>query len=500
MSTTLTASRSTSTLSWSEMVQTQWLNAACKTIQPLTLCQPLALPLSLAHNALRSWSSLHTLIEQSFDHPETIFTLFKTVSAVMALVATVFAHPIGMLMMSAHDLIAKAWQTISYFQNGANAEGLKNIAEILGQIFYFTALLTAGFEMAVLSIAVHVLLGFYQLWNGTYAQGVEYTIEESFIQRAEIDQILHLSVGALGEQWNFPSDHTPVAAQIGNAHFFSWNVLNTHFLHWIDQQGLTGSLISKLNTPSLTNAAITKREELEIQCIEQMLQRYPRVIFALQECSPAFIQALRKVLPAHFQSILTDESCTIPDQVILLYPASFTLRKSTVVQDAYPSSPVNRRRAFLDVTLRDDQGVNYRIMNAHVPGDPALPARNEFAHYVLEHTTRDCVTIALGDMNFTHEEMELAFTQEAEKRSETSPFINLTRSYNTNIHPTTYTLKCIDHIWTNAQQFSLPYQTLAPNQIYDGLQQTVDLLSFPSARCSPFMQSWLNQRFKQERS
>ena len=82
-------------------------------------------------------------------------------------------------------------------------------------------------------------------------------------------------VGKLAEKWQFPSDHLPVGAKVGNAHVISWNVLNNYFMEWVttlDSQGLNGSLISKLNDrKSATYPGLTQRDELIMAMLLKMM-------------------------------------------------------------------------------------------------------------------------------------------------------------------------------------------------------------------------------------
>jgi endonuclease/exonuclease/phosphatase family metal-dependent hydrolase len=95
-------------------------------------------------------------------------------------------------------------------------------------------------------------------------------------------------------QWSFPSDHLPVAAQIHFTDhdaigFASFNVLNENFKHYIYQgQKLTGSDLDKMPQK--------ERELQNVQIVMKALQTLNIHLFALQECSPSFLQRLQTQL------------------------------------------------------------------------------------------------------------------------------------------------------------------------------------------------------------
>ena len=104
----------------------------------------------------------------------------------------------------------------------------------------------------------------------------------------------------LGELWQFPSDHPPIAAKLTFAehplNVASWNVLNRNYYKYIDAdtQGLKGSQITTLHEAET-------RENVIIEKIQEMLLKTHIHILCLQECWPELIAELKTALGESLQ-------------------------------------------------------------------------------------------------------------------------------------------------------------------------------------------------------
>jgi hypothetical protein len=104
----------------------------------------------------------------------------------------------------------------------------------------------------------------------------------------------------LGELWQFPSDHPPIAAKLTLAehplNVASWNVLNRNYYKYIDAdtQGLKGSQITTLHEAET-------RENVIIEKIQEMLLKTHIHILCLQECWPELIAELKEALGESLQ-------------------------------------------------------------------------------------------------------------------------------------------------------------------------------------------------------
>jgi endonuclease/exonuclease/phosphatase family metal-dependent hydrolase len=287
------------------------------------------------------------------------------------------------------------------------------------------------------------------------------------------EPLIERSIGALEERWQFPSDHLPVGATIADFHVVTWNVLNTAFIDWIkrDGQGLSRSLIMQEHE-FVGDTDLTVREQHVVREVLNLIGHptHPRSILALQECSPAFLKELKAYLPHHMK-IIRSRHYSAKDQDVLIYDTSlfeFVKRKSKVSRNSYPSS---LGKTIMNIVLqKKDSGAKYRLINTHVPGDPALPGRCELAKYVMEHRSEGIPTIVLGDMNFNHWEMQDAFRTAASALGIEDPFENFA-SYYSNIG-IRKEAKCIDHIFVEGVAAS----GNRPQDVLEGLEEIVGLL------------------------
>ena len=104
----------------------------------------------------------------------------------------------------------------------------------------------------------------------------------------------------LGELWQFPSDHPPIAAKLTlgerTIKVASWNVLNRNYYKYIDAdtQGLKGSQITTLHEAET-------RENIIIAKIKKMLLKTYIHMLCLQECWPELVAELKAALGESLQ-------------------------------------------------------------------------------------------------------------------------------------------------------------------------------------------------------
>ena len=107
----------------------------------------------------------------------------------------------------------------------------------------------------------------------------------------------------LGELWQFPSDHPPIAAKLTlgecSINVASWNVLNRNYYKYIDadMQGLKGSQITTLHEEREAET----RENVIIEKIQEMLLKTNIHILCLQECWPELVAELEAALGESLQ-------------------------------------------------------------------------------------------------------------------------------------------------------------------------------------------------------
>lgn len=245
-------------------------------------------------------------------------------------------------------------------------------------------------------------------------------------------------VGELQEKWQFPSDHLPIAMSFDRLNIASWNVLDAAYMDWViekNHQGLSRSLISDEHV-YIGDSKLTFRDLHTIDLVKEMIES-PRDVIALQECSRAFIKQLRSELPENFKIIAHY------GEALVINMNQFEVMEAKAVRGIFKASP--QRTLQVISLLRKETQETLHFVNAHLPGDPNLPGRFEFAEYLAEFqkANPDDVVIGLGDMNFNELEMKEAFSSAYGKGS---PW-QMISPYCTNIAPDNFYSKAIDHFF-----------------------------------------------------
>jgi len=166
-----------------------------------------------------------------------------------------------------------------------------------------------------------------------------------------------------------------------------------------------------------------------------------------------------------FETPKIDQDVILFDKSRLTYQPS----QSEVTKDAYPSVPERPLQNALFSRI-GTPGHSLRVINAHIPGDPTVPVREEFAKYVHDIHRDGEVTVALGDNNFERDEMILAY-----ERMGFSEF-SLHSPWKTNIDPYGKYSKGIDHLFVAGGHFS---RDLTPDEVLQNgnLRETIALLN-----------------------
>jgi len=278
---------------------------------------------------------------------------------------------------------------------------------------------------------------------------------------------MEIYVGELQENWKFPSDHMPVGIRIDNVNIASWNVLDTAYIDWViekNSQGLSHSLIAKENVP-IENSKLTLRDRHVVDLMLQMLHHpsYPKHLLSIQESGEPFLKELKTRLPKNF-TIIADKG-----NAIVINNLCFEILQAQSVNHVFSKE---LKRSFQDITLQHkDSDKKLRIINTHLPGDPAGPARIEFAKYLVKTLDPTSTTIAMGDMNFNEQEMQEALNQ----AQDIEEFFSLySPNYHTNISPYIFTAKTIDHFIIHS---TIKPTVLTAEQVMIECAETVNLLT-----------------------
>ena len=120
----------------------------------LSLYKPFSFPLSLALGGLRTVTSAMQLYEQpSAQHA------VKTALSAAAVAGTIFAHPMGMVITTGHDLVIETGHLIEALQQGDPKKAMESCMIIVNNALYLALLTQGGIELAIASFAVQILIG-----------------------------------------------------------------------------------------------------------------------------------------------------------------------------------------------------------------------------------------------------------------------------------------------------------------------------------------------------
>lgn len=457
----------------------------------LSLYRPFAFPIAVGMGATRVYTSAHQLISdiRLGDGKKIFLDVLQTTMAVIALVSTIFAHPIGMIVTTSQDIIFELSDLVQALERGDLEASLTSLTKIISHVFYLALICHGGLELSIASFAMqaitlvigsrnefqqgHILEGCGNLLMAAIRIGQGYSQFQLLQRQWEIEEaIQRVVVGGLHERWQFPSDHLPVGIEVDGVKIISWNVLNNAYMEWItitDSQGLNGSMISDLDKVVNPNG-LTQRDLVVVDMVASMMNSGQ--VVALQECGAPFLEALQEKLPSHWQMVKSFETPRTDQDVILFDKSRLTYRsdQSGVTRDAYPSIPNRPIQNALFSRVGAQESRDLRIVNAHIPGDPTLPAKEEFAHYVHDIHRDNQVTVALGDNNFERDEMRLAY-----ERTGFSHF-SLHSPWKTNIDPYGKDSKAIDHLFVVGGNFS---RDLTADEVLQNgnLRETIALLN-----------------------
>lgn len=436
----------------------------------LCLNRSLRLPISLGMGSLRVWNTEDK---------------WQKAGAAVALVSTFFKFRAGQILTTIQDIALEA-QSLKNCPN--KEEAGKHLLNILNNLIYLALISRGGLELSIVAFAIQTVVSLIQsrdefkkdrwvegcanLFMAVVRLGQTHTQYQQLKRNREIEAAIQkFHVGELHEKWRFPSDHLPVGIEVNGVRIISWNVLNNAYMEWVtdkDSQGLNGSLISELNQP-VGSDGLTMRDALVADMVQAMMSQGQ--VVALQECSQPFIALLEQRLHSDWQMVKSFDSAR-EDQDIVLYDSRQLMYRSSDSETTTSAYPSFRGRPLQNAFFESGSGEQLRIINAHIPGDPSKPGREEFARYVQSYHREGTVTVALGDNNFERDEMIAAY------RSAGFSEFSLHSPWKTNIDPYTKESKGIDHFFVVGTETS---RDLRPDEVLqDGhLQETIDLLNNP---------------------
>lgn len=271
-------------------------------------------------------------------------------------------------------------------------------------------------------------------------------------------------VGKLNEKWRFSSDHLPVGTRIAvdaksGFNIVSWNVLNTEYMHWIEQGsiGLENSILMQEHYVK-AKPGLTLRDLSVISHIKNMIndEKDPKSVLLLQECGWDFTIELMAQLQHEcpfIQVVKHTHRQYTKDQNLILYDTrqfNFVVQETTYHE--FLDSAEGQCRPFMNLLLQNKENKRfYRFYNVHLPGNPEKDAPRDLAIALKKRQDDKEVSIVAGDMNFDRETVRNSFNAVFGKDKSFEYHLK-SSDYCTNISPITWQenplhSKCIDHIY-----------------------------------------------------
>lgn len=284
------------------------------------------------------------------------------------------------------------------------------------------------------------------------------------------------------QAWDFPSDHLPVAGQVGRYRIGTFNLLNTKFIDLIinplknnGRPGWSDSpLAKKQKALSQENSKLTEREEEICTIIQNLLfennEREPLDVLCLQECSDSMIEALREKLKTGQFEIIESNGGQNNEVAVIVNTSLFSIvekRIETAFKRQTNSLGLvpDTFRPVVALCLRElkpasDIAKVYKVVTAHISSAGAgdeykIERLKEVKNYLEKPHEESDFTILTGDLNSEPRIVNSVFEN----------YENLSSHYTQIENKSPYYMTLIDHILVSHHEEIAP--TLAPVTLED---------------------------------
>lgn len=283
-------------------------------------------------------------------------------------------------------------------------------------------------------------------------------------------------VGEIGAAWQFPSDHLPRGASVGNFHIAFWNILNKDYLYHIEEntQGLRDSSIITDNVPADPNDTLTVREMFIGQLIIDMINHptHPRSLIGLEETHKDVHKYLQQHLPSPWK-IATPPNQPFSQDIFLYDSEKFELIDLEAIQytEKFP-------KTIFTITLLEKQSNQvFRFLQSHIPGGPVDSAAGcaKFAEEALRQYDPNLTMVLMGDMNQTPDVIQEALEKAAADAGISQPFDYLPIAYPSHIN-TKLKASWIDNFFIYSPDTSIVGSD-QPEELFEDLRPLVQLLN-----------------------
>ncbi|MFZ4100209.1 MAG: hypothetical protein ACOYKZ_07800 [Chlamydiia bacterium] len=135
----------------------------------ITLYPPLSKPISILLGAIRGIQSLADVVVafKAADSRAISHAVLESVIAVISVVGSIFAHPVGMIITTGHDITIAIGKLISAIQEGNHRAMTEALVQILNNSVYLALLCTGSIELLIASTVL-------QAAHATYQSGIQF--------------------------------------------------------------------------------------------------------------------------------------------------------------------------------------------------------------------------------------------------------------------------------------------------------------------------------------
>jgi hypothetical protein len=136
----------------------------------LSLSQPLQFPIALGMGGLRAYNNVTNVFEciKNNNLNDGGYYLLQTLISTASVAGTLIAHPLGMVLTTANDLLIEIVHLSKHIQAQDYEKAFESCAKIVNNALYLAFLLDGGIKLTIASLAAQITLCLYEgrkEWN-----------------------------------------------------------------------------------------------------------------------------------------------------------------------------------------------------------------------------------------------------------------------------------------------------------------------------------------------
>lgn len=160
-----------------------------------SLYRPFGKPLSILLGITRLFSTFAQLVAAISLHNHNAMgkSVLETAIAATALACSILAHPLGMLVTTAHDMTANVTQMIQAFQDKDYKKAAEMGLHLINNAMYLGCFFAGSLEFSIASIGMQIFLGLYsscdEFRKGNYLEGCGHFVMSGIRGKQMHDQV-----------------------------------------------------------------------------------------------------------------------------------------------------------------------------------------------------------------------------------------------------------------------------------------------------------------------